>query len=95
MALEQFAVGIEPWLSCDACFDHIDAVVEDLLIRGIPVDERFRAHLRRCAACHHEAMTLLELAASDHGTDPAFALAQLDAELAGAESAVPPTSPRR
>lgn len=81
MTLEHFTSEIEPWLSCDACFDHIDAVLDDLLVRHVPLDAGFRAHLRRCAACHQEALTLLELAACDQGTDPALALARLEAEL--------------
>jgi hypothetical protein len=95
MTLEHFTPEIEPWLSCDACFDHIDAVLDDLLIRDVPLDAGFRAHLRRCAACHQEALTLLELAASDHGTDPALALARLEAELGGAGLPVPPAGPGR
>jgi hypothetical protein len=36
-----------------------------------------RAHLRGCAACADEAVSLLELAAYDRGVDPQAAVARL------------------
>ncbi|MCC6269679.1 MAG: hypothetical protein IT190_00205 [Microbacteriaceae bacterium] len=71
----------EPWLSCDDCFDHSDAILEDLLDRSVPLPAEFRAHLIGCPACRDEMETLAELAAADGGLDPAEGRKQLDAQI--------------
>lgn len=53
----------EPELTCDACFEHLDAYVE-LELRGEGADAAvpgMRAHLRGCPACgeDHEALRAL------------------------------------
>ena len=70
-----------PWLSCDDCFRLVDRYVDALLTAaGGTVDAEVAtmpAHLSGCAACAEEATTLLLLAASDAGIDPAPALHRL------------------
>jgi hypothetical protein len=79
--LERLTLLTEPWLSCDACFEQVDAQVEALLTRHLPLHEGFRAHLRGCPACREETATLLELLAMDCGIEPAVAVARLDADI--------------
>ncbi|HET8600365.1 MAG TPA: hypothetical protein VFL99_08565 [Segeticoccus sp.] len=76
----------EPFLSCDDCFDQVDAVVDDLLDgTGLP-PAPFRAHLAGCPGCHEEAMALLALVAADTGRDPAGALRRLERLVAARSS---------
>ena len=67
-----------PWLSCDDCFRLVDRYVEALLTTGAeptsPELAAMPAHLSGCSACSEEATTLLLLAATDLGIDPAEAL---------------------
>ena len=67
-----------PWLSCDDCFRLVDRYVEALLAgttEPFPSDlGAMPAHLSGCSACRDEATTLLLLAATDTGVDPAEAL---------------------
>lgn len=62
-AIERLTVETEPWLSCDDCFEHLDAVIDDLVRSGIPLPEPFRVHLTACAACDEEARSLAALVA--------------------------------
>jgi hypothetical protein len=70
-----------PWLSCDDCFRLVDRYVEGLLAEGRqsvhPELAAMPAHLAGCSACSEEAATLLLLAATDAGIDPATALQRL------------------
>jgi hypothetical protein len=70
-----------PWLSCDDCFRLVDRYVEALIgAAGGAVDAavaRMPAHLSGCSACAEEATTLVLLAATDAGIDPAPALQRL------------------
>jgi hypothetical protein len=72
-----------PWLSCDDCFRLVDRYVEALLADAgekTPVElAAMPAHLSGCSACAEEATTLLVLAATDQGIDPAKALHRLTA----------------
>jgi hypothetical protein len=55
-----------PELTCEECFDRLDAYVDHELA-GDDADERIpgmRAHLRGCPACAEEHDSLLELAGS-------------------------------
>lgn len=77
---EQFAnlVAVtEPWLSCDDCFEQLDTRVDALLEGAADLDDAFRVHLARCAACYEEAETLLTLAADDRDASQEHALQQL------------------
>jgi hypothetical protein len=75
------------WLSCDDCFRLVDHYVEVLLAgaaelpgAGEPAAvglAAMPAHLSGCAACAEEATTVLLLAATDSGVDPATALHRL------------------
>lgn len=66
-AVARLTVATDPWLSCDDCFDGIDAVVEGLLERREPMPGAFRVHLRGCPVCHEEAEALATLVAAEHG----------------------------
>lgn len=79
--VERLTLTVGPWLSCDACFDQVDTVVDDLLILNIPMQARFRAHLQSCPACRDETRALIELAATDDGIDPTAPLAHFDASV--------------
>jgi hypothetical protein len=72
-----------PWLSCDDCFRLVDRYVEALLSdfdEPTPAElAAMPAHLSGCSACAEEAATLLLLAATDEGVDPAQALHRLSA----------------
>jgi hypothetical protein len=68
----------DPWLSCDDCFDAVDAVVEGVLVRGDTMTEAFRVHLLSCSVCCEEAEALASLVAVDHGLDPATAVGLVD-----------------
>jgi hypothetical protein len=72
-----------PWLSCDDCFRLVDRYVEALLSdfdEPTPAElAAMPAHLSGCSACAEEAATLLLLAATDEGVDPAPALHRLPA----------------
>ena len=69
------------WLSCDDCFRLVDRYVDTLLAEGTEPAPRelaaMPAHLSGCSACAEEATTLLLLAATDAGIDPAPALDKL------------------
>jgi hypothetical protein len=80
-ALRGLTTDPGPWLSCDDCFRLVDRYVEALLIpdaEPAPADlAAMPAHLSGCSACSEEATTLLLLAATDAGIDPAEALQKL------------------
>lgn len=63
----------DPWLSCDDCFDQVDAVIENVLGGTVPMNEAFRVHLNGCSACFDEAVALAELIAPDFTFDPEHA----------------------
>ncbi|GAA2037692.1 hypothetical protein GCM10009740_32030 [Terrabacter terrae] len=50
-----------PWLSCEECFERMDAYVEAAVHRSPQQDEAMATHLRACAACHEEAQSLVDL----------------------------------
>jgi hypothetical protein len=82
-AAARLTMDAEPYLSCDNCFEQVDAHVDAMLsgsAESLPPE--FRAHLIGCAACRHEARSLLELAAQDVGADHAPVLAKFDQEMA-------------
>lgn len=61
-----------PELTCDECFEVLDAYVE-LVIAAEPADERvpgMRAHLEGCPACTEEYHSLRDLLAPDGGEGP-------------------------
>jgi anti-sigma factor RsiW len=53
-----------PEVSCDACFERLDAYVEAEL-RGAPVDPALTAHLHGCPACAEDHAGLLALVRSE------------------------------
>ena len=58
-----------PELTCEECFDALDAYVE-LMIAAEPADERvpgMRAHLDGCPACAEEYRSLRDLLARGDG----------------------------
>jgi hypothetical protein len=80
-ALQLLTTDPGPWLSCDDCFRLVDRYVETLLSDpGEPAPDELAAmpaHLSGCSACAEEAATLLLLAATDEGVDPAAAMHRL------------------
>ena len=82
-ALRRLTTDPGSWLSCDDCFRLVDRYVEALLSGGAePASSELAAmpaHLSGCSACAEEAATLLLLAATDEGVDPAQALHRLTA----------------
>jgi len=60
--VEALTLATHPYLSCDQCFDLVDAYV-DAVAAGRPDDAApgLEEHLAGCAACAEEAQTLLEL----------------------------------
>ena len=50
-----------PWLSCEGCFERMDAYAEAAVADPGHVDEAMATHLRGCAACDEEAQSLIEL----------------------------------
>ena len=76
-AVRRLTTDPGPWLSCDDCFRLVDRYVEALLATGAepthPELAAMPAHLAGCSACSEEATTLLLLAATDLGLDPAEA----------------------
>jgi hypothetical protein len=80
-ALRMLTTDPGPWLSCDDCFRLVDRYVERLLSAAAdPPDQDLAAmpaHLSGCSACREEASTLLVLAATEAGADPAEALYRL------------------
>jgi hypothetical protein len=70
LAAAQLTLDAEPYLSCDDCFEQVDARVEALFsATAEPLTPEFRAHLIGCAACRDEAWSLAELAAQGSGVD--------------------------
>ena len=75
----QLTLDPEPYLSCNDCFEQVDARVEALLSRAAePLTREFRAHVIGCAACLDEAWSLVELATQDVGSDRDTVLARFD-----------------
>jgi anti-sigma factor RsiW len=59
----------DPEVSCETCFDQLDAYVE-LELSGADADERLpgmRAHLDGCPACREDHESLRALVAGDDG----------------------------
>ena len=68
----------DPWLSCEGCFDRMDAYVEELLMHPPAADDAaMRVHLAGCPACAEELESLLVLVADDAGIDATAALRRL------------------
>lgn len=59
-AVEALLRDTMPWLSCEECFERMDAYAEGT-VRGAPADEAMATHLAACAACQEEAQSLIEL----------------------------------
>ena len=63
-ALRQLVVPTEPWLSCEDCFELMDAYVEARLT-GRSSTAAMDVHLAACPACAEEAESLLVLVAHE------------------------------
>ncbi|GAA2499424.1 hypothetical protein [Terrabacter carboxydivorans] len=54
-----------PWLSCEECFERMDAYAE-AVARGLSAhDQAMDRHLGACPACDEEARSLIELLQAD------------------------------
>lgn len=74
----------DPYLSCDECFDELDAEVDAALTAdgaGAVMSVSLRAHLATCGACQEEADSLATLVAGDYGLTEAEATARLAAAV--------------
>jgi hypothetical protein len=61
--IERLVGPTDPELTCDECFELLDAYVE-LELAGAAADAEMplmRAHLRGCSACRHDHDSLLAL----------------------------------
>ena len=84
-AIARLTANTNPWLSCDECFDQVDAAIEALLGSTVPLATGFGTHLRGCAACHEEAQSLAALVAEQYDVTAAEAVARLDAAVTTAD----------
>lgn len=84
-AISALLADTDPYLSCDDCFDQVDAAIDALLAAGTPLDPPFRTHLASCGVCHEEALALIELIAPEHGVTREEAVARLEGALAASE----------
>lgn len=50
-----------PWLSCDECFERMDAYAEAVVRGSTAHDQAMDRHLDACPACDEEAQSLIEL----------------------------------
>lgn len=82
-AIARLTVNTEPWLSCDDCFDQVDAAVEAFLGSAAPLSEPLRVHLLGCAACREEAQSLAALIAEQYDLTAVEAVARLDDAITG------------
>lgn len=64
-ALAALLVDTTPYLSCDACFERMDAHVEAVLADPGHHDPAMNRHLVGCAACDEEAQSLIALLTGD------------------------------
>ncbi|MFC0861568.1 hypothetical protein ACFHYQ_04570 [Sphaerimonospora cavernae] len=80
-AVERLIAATEPWLSCDDCFEQIDAAIDKVVDSTGSMSEELRVHLSACAVCCEEARSLAALVAEEHGLSPAGAIARLDASM--------------
>ncbi|MFL6078647.1 MAG: anti-sigma factor family protein [Ornithinibacter sp.] len=60
-AVDALLLDTTPWLSCEDCFERMDAYVEGLVDGPSHHDPTMSAHLRGCPACAEEAESLLDL----------------------------------
>ncbi|RIK14469.1 MAG: hypothetical protein DCC50_11145 [Acidobacteria bacterium] len=54
-----------PYLSCDECFERLDAYAEAVLADPRHTDVPLQVHLSACGVCAQEARSLVELLALD------------------------------
>lgn len=87
-AIHRMTLATEPWLSCDDCFDDLDAVVETVLTQTAAMSEAFRVHLLGCSVCRDEATSLATLVAPDHDLEPSRAAVLLEASLSSGVTGV-------
>ncbi|HET7477045.1 MAG TPA: hypothetical protein VFJ97_13615 [Dermatophilaceae bacterium] len=66
-AVEALLLDTTPWLSCDDCFERMDAYAEELLRARPHHDPGMDRHLQGCPACREEVDSLLALLTG--GTD--------------------------
>jgi hypothetical protein len=80
-AIDRLTADTEPWFSCEDCFEHVDVVIEAMVVSSASLSEKFRVHLLCCPACHEEARSLAAIVAAEHGLSPAEAVARLDSAI--------------
>ena len=80
-AVDRLLVNSEPWLSCDDCFELVDAVIDAVISDRAGMATEFRVHLGACGVCEEEALALAELAAGHHGISTRTALERFRAAM--------------
>jgi hypothetical protein len=84
--VERLTADTDPWLSCDDCFEQIDAMMENSLRASGPLPEPFRVHLAACAVCGEEARSLTALIAPEFGMSEEEGVDRLERAIAGPAS---------
>lgn len=54
-----------PWLSCEQCFEQMDAYAEAVASGNDAHDVALERHLSACPACREEAQSLIDLLRAD------------------------------
>jgi anti-sigma factor RsiW len=75
--LHQLVVPSEPWLSCEDCFELMDAYVDARLADPSFPAPAMDVHLGACPACAEEAVSLTVLVAQEDNVDPEPALRRI------------------
>ncbi len=81
-----FVRHIDPWISCDDCFEMIDEFVQGFVDDGTGLPHALRIHLNDCEVCLEEAETLIALLEADEHRDANAALARFHADLTARRS---------
>ena len=68
-AVHDLLVDTEPYLSCDDCFERIDAYVEQVVADPAHQDREMATHLDGCGVCAEEAQALQELIRQERHDD--------------------------
>lgn len=81
--VDQVTADFDPYLSCDDCFEQVDAAIERLTQGRGGLDESLATHLRGCPACREEARALVVVIAEEDLLDVDAELARFDAVVHG------------
>ncbi len=60
-SVDALILDTKPWLSCDECFERMDAYAEAVVHDSDETDLAMARHLEGCTACQEEARSLIAL----------------------------------